>query len=164
MTLLSRKADYALLILAHLYERPEGANARVIADRYGISRSFVANILKELAGKGFLASHRGVKGGYSLQRSLKEITLAALLDTIGESFKLTMCADHSAGDEVCTLEGCCPVQSPLTKIHERLTAVLRDVTLADLVHRHEPVGRAAATLLPLLTIHQPNPPSLRAEC
>src|SRR5438876_12299057 len=89
MTLLSRKADYALLILAFLYERPEGANARIIADRYGLSRSFVANILKELAGKGFLTSHRGVKGGYTLLRSVKEITLANLLDAIDANLKPT---------------------------------------------------------------------------
>jgi Rrf2 family transcriptional regulator, cysteine metabolism repressor len=156
MTLLSRKADYALLILAFLYERAEGANARTIAERYSLSRSFVANILKELAGKGFLTSHRGVKGGYALLRSVKEITLANLLDAIDENFKLTICASHEPTDEVCSLEPCCPVKTPLAEIHRRLSAVLRDVTLADLFHRHEPVGRAAATLLPLLTIHHPS--------
>ena len=68
MTLLSRKADYALLILSHLHRRPEGATARAIADKFELSRAFVANILKELCNKGFVVSHRGVKGGYSLGR------------------------------------------------------------------------------------------------
>ena len=155
MTLLSRKADYALLILVRLYERPEGENARTIAERYGLSRSFVANILKELAGKGYLTSHRGVKGGYTLLRSVREVTLAELLESLDEGFQLTVCSTHTVGQDVCSLETSCPVKGPLNEIHRRLTAVLRDVTLADLFHRHEPVGRAAATLLPLLTIHHP---------
>ena len=36
MTLLSRKADYALLILSYLHDRP--GTARAIADKFGISR------------------------------------------------------------------------------------------------------------------------------
>src|SRR5262245_47070916 len=44
MTLFSRKADYALLILSYLFRRPEGGNARAIAEQYGLSRAFVANI------------------------------------------------------------------------------------------------------------------------
>ena len=62
-TLLSRKTDYALLILSHLSERPAGGSAREIADRFGLSKAFLANILKELCQKGFVSSHRGVKGG-----------------------------------------------------------------------------------------------------
>ena len=156
MTLLSRKADYALLILAHLYERPEGANGRAIAERYGLSKSFVANILKELAHKGYLSSTRGVKGGYALLKPVREITLAELLEAINEGFQLTVCSTHTVGRDTCDFESSCPVKTPLAAIHHRLNAVLRDVTLADLFQRHEPVGRAAATPLPLLTIHHPN--------
>ncbi|CAN5331945.1 Rrf2 family transcriptional regulator [soil metagenome] len=159
MTLLSRKADYALLILAYLHGRSEGANARVIADRYSLSRSFVANILKELAGKGYLSSHRGVKGGYFMLRPAREISVADLLATIDENFQLTVCSDHhKPTSEICTLESTCPVKGPLAAIHHRLMSVLRDVTLADLFDRNEPVGRAAANLLPLLTIPVPESP------
>ena len=81
MTLLSRKADYALLILSFLYQRKEGGTAHVIADQFDLSRPFVANILKELCAKGFLTSRRGVKGGYSLARDVATISLAELLET-----------------------------------------------------------------------------------
>ena len=73
MTLLSRKADYALLILSFLHQRPEGENARAIAEKFGLSRPFVANILKELCQKGFVTSHRGVRGGYVLKRSAEAV-------------------------------------------------------------------------------------------
>lgn len=159
MTLLSRKADYALLILAHLHGRSEGANARVIAERYQLSKPFVANILKELTNKGYLEGHRGVKGGYVMRRPAREITLADLLAAIDEHFQLTVCNHHdSPVHEGCTLEATCPVKGPLAAIHARLMGVLHDVTLADLFDRNEPVGRAAATLLPLLTIPVPESP------
>jgi DNA-binding IscR family transcriptional regulator len=45
MTLLSRKADYALLILSYLHDKPVGGNARSIAEKFNLSRPFVANIL-----------------------------------------------------------------------------------------------------------------------
>src|SRR5262249_10900897 len=45
MTLMSRKVDYALLILCHLHRLPAGACAREIATRFRLSRAFVANIL-----------------------------------------------------------------------------------------------------------------------
>ena len=58
MTLLSRKADYALLILSYLHQKT--GTARAIAEKHGLSQSFVANILKELCHRGFVAGHRGV--------------------------------------------------------------------------------------------------------
>jgi Rrf2 family transcriptional regulator, cysteine metabolism repressor len=160
MTLLSRKADYALLILAYLNGRGEGANARVIAERYGLSKSFVANILKELAGADFLISQRGVKGGYTLKHPAREINLADLLAAINENFQLAVCNHHDAPalHETCTLEPTCPVKGPLANLHNRLMSVLREVTLADLFDQNEPVGRAATTLLPLLTIPAPESP------
>ena len=44
MTFLSRKADYALLILSQLSQSAEGLSARAIAEKYELSRAFVANI------------------------------------------------------------------------------------------------------------------------
>ena len=91
MTLMSRKADYALLILSYLYQHTEGGTARAIAEQFGLSRAFVANILKELCNEGFVASHRGVKGGYALARDASTISLAELLETVEDGFRLTVC-------------------------------------------------------------------------
>ena len=52
------QGGYALLILAFLYHRSEGGCAREIADRFGVSRAFVANILKVLCGKGLQVAKR----------------------------------------------------------------------------------------------------------
>jgi Rrf2 family transcriptional regulator, cysteine metabolism repressor len=132
MTLLSRKADYALLILSHLHHATDGGNARAIAGRFKLSQPFVANILKELCQKGFVTSTRGVKGGYALAKPSSGVTLAQLLEAIEDGFRLTVCADHPASAPACDLSAVCPVKGPMNEIHRRLMGVLRGVTLAEL--------------------------------
>jgi Rrf2 family cysteine metabolism transcriptional repressor len=152
MTLLSRKADYALLILSYLHQK-HGGTARAIAERFGISRAFVANILKELCQNGFVDSHRGVKGGYALARDAETITLAELLESIEDGLRLTMCnpGAHLKHDS-CSLMGVCTVKGPIAEVHHRLLEVLRGVTLAELF---DPSGKlpqpSALYALPLVT-------------
>lgn len=132
MTLLSRKADYALLILSYLHERPVRGNARAIAEQFGLSRAFVANILKELCQKGFVASHRGVKGGYALARPAESISLAELLETVDDGFRLTTCSPTDHADDGCSHASTCTVKGPMAEVHRRLLAVLEGVSLAEL--------------------------------
>lgn len=148
MTLLSRKADYALLILSHLHQRQAGGTARAIAERFGLSRAFVANILKELCQNGFVASQRGVKGGYTLARPAADVTVGSLLGAIDERFQLTVCSSHGhADDSACAVEQSCPIKGPLAEMHARIMAVLDGVTLADLFRPTD-----AAPLLELITL------------
>jgi Rrf2 family protein len=139
MALLTRKVDYAILVLSHLHQRPEGGCAREIAARFALSRAFVANILKELCHKGYVASHRGVKGGYVLQPAADRVNLADFIEAMDDPFHLTVCTEVTAGDG-CTISAHCPVRAPLAEIHHRIREVLRTVTLADLFNRTGPVG------------------------
>lgn len=135
MSLMSRKVDYALLILAHLDQHPEGGCARAIADRYSLSKGFVANILKLLCHKGFVVSHRGVKGGYHLSRPAADVSLAELMESLDESFSLAEC-NHVPYRESCTLTAVCPVKGAIAEVHRRIRDVLRGVTLAEIFHNH----------------------------
>jgi len=131
MTLLSRKVDYALLILSYLHHRADGGCAREIAERLSLSRPFVANILKRLCSEGFVAGRRGVKGGYVLRRPAEQVCLAELMESLGEPFHLAEC-NRTNADAVCALASACPVRNAVGRLHERLLAVLRTVTLAEL--------------------------------
>jgi Rrf2 family protein len=146
MTLLSRKLDYALLILAFLYYRSGGGSAREIAGWFGLSRAFVANILKELCHQGFVSSQRGVKGGYSLERPMQHTSLADLMDALGEPFYFAECnrVDPVLG---CSFVHVCPIQGPIAEIHNRMRDVLRNVKLADLFPSALSVGSEQARQL-----------------
>ncbi|MCU0705961.1 MAG: Rrf2 family transcriptional regulator [Fimbriiglobus sp.] len=151
MTLLSRKADYALLILQYLHVHGSG-NAREIHEKFHLSKAFVANILKDLGKAGFVSSTRGVKGGYVLARASATVTLAELIETLEDGFKLTVCNDHNPAGE-CEVAHVCPVKAPMIEIHRRIMDMLRGVTLAD-VFAPPPVPPVPA--LATLGIRTPN--------
>src|SRR5262245_55144407 len=147
MTLLNRKTDYALLILWFLDQRPQGGSAREIAARFGLSRAFVANILKELCQRGFVTSHRGVKGGYVLLRPADEVNLVELIEALEEPVRTAVCTgSHPPGDG-CTLMAVCPVKWAIAAVHQRIFDVLRTVTLAELF-RSAPPGPVPPVLIP----------------
>jgi Rrf2 family protein len=151
MTLLSRKTDYALLILWYVHTHPEGGCARTIAENFGLSKAFVANILKELCQKGFVSSHRGVKGGYVLQRAADEISLAELLESLEDGFQLANCNNHvhaEGGADECTVLHICPIRGPIAEVHRRILDTLRTMTIAELFRGNLP----AATFLPVLSV------------
>ena len=132
MALLNRKTDYALLILTHLDQEAGGACARTIAERFHLSKAFVANILKELAQKNFVVSERGAKGGYVLARPAREMTLADLFAAFEEGFRLTSCCHATGEGEDCVAAKVCHLRDPMRELHRRLLEVFRGITLADL--------------------------------
>lgn len=154
MTLLSRKADYALLILSYLHNNSQGGSAYKIADQFHLSQAFAANILKELCQKGYVASHRGVKGGYTLLRPAEQASLADLIDALDEPFSLAAC-NHGETDDGCGMEATCAIKGPIADVHHRIREVLRTVTLADLFRPAPADANAGPQLLP--------PPTLRRD-
>jgi Rrf2 family protein len=131
MPLLNRKVDYALLILCFLHHKAEGGCAREIAQRFGISRPFVANILKDLCQQGYVHSHRGVKGGYLLVAQMATRTLADLIDALDDTVQLAEC-NTDEPEACCSLAAQCPIRVPIGEVHRRIREVLESVTLADL--------------------------------
>src|SRR5947207_3260209 len=130
MALLTRKVDYAIVVLSYLHHKPEGGCAREIAARFGLSRAFVANILKLLCHKGFVTSHRGVKGGYVLERLAEEVNLAELMEALDDSFHLAECTKENT-EHLCSLTHVCPVRGAIGEVHRRIRELLRNVTLAE---------------------------------
>lgn len=131
MPLLNRKVDYALLILCYLHHKSEGGCAREIATRFGLSRPFVANILKDLCQQEYVHSHRGVKGGYVLKPQAGDHTLADLIDALDDSVQLAEC-NTVPPDGCCDLLDVCPIRTPIGEVHRRIRDVLESVKLADL--------------------------------
>lgn len=128
MTLLNRKVDYALLILCYLYHQADGGSARAIAEHFGLSRAFVANILKDLCQQWFVVSERGVHGGYRLHPAAARRTLAELIDALDSPVRLAECND---APDCCSLAPACPIRAPIAEVHNRIRAVLATVRLEE---------------------------------
>lgn len=134
MLRMSRKLDYGLLVLSHLVgQGPTGASARDIAERFGISQAFVANVLKALAQSGLVRSFRGVHGGYTLARAPARITMLDVLGALEGPFAWAECSQRPADSQRdCELVAVCPVCEPIKNLHHRIEELLRSTTLADI--------------------------------
>src|SRR5205807_6404085 len=75
--LLTRRACYGLLAAQHMAEHAgEGSfSANDLAELYGLPHEALAKILQRLAAAGLLMSHHGIKGGYTLARDPRYISV-----------------------------------------------------------------------------------------
>ena len=75
--LLTRRACYGLLAVQHLAEHAgEGSfSANDLAEFYGLPHEALAKILQRLATAGVLMSHHGIRGGYTLSRDPRYISV-----------------------------------------------------------------------------------------
>jgi Rrf2 family protein len=123
-----KRAEYALIALAHLAQRPDGiTSAREIAQSHRLPLPLLMKLLKCLHHQGLVKSIRGVRGGYQLQVDLRTVSLDDLLQmlrpspVIAEDQAALRGLPFAAGD------------SPLTALRYKMQRFVRDVKLSDLV-------------------------------
>ena len=83
--LLTRRACYGLLAAQHLAEHAaEGSfSANDLAELYGLPHEALAKILQRLVTAGLLMSHHGTKGGYTLARDPRYISVFDVIKASG---------------------------------------------------------------------------------
>src|SRR5271165_4025777 len=97
MIILSKLADYGVIVATHLAAFPERQlNAAAVAEDVRLPRATVAKILKALAHAGLVAATRGATGGYRLARDPRSISVAEVVAAIDGDIGLTQCSIHTA--------------------------------------------------------------------
>jgi Rrf2 family protein len=136
MLKLTKKADYGLIALKHLAEAAgdgdsfASCSAKDIADAYDLPQEALAKILQRLAKNGFLISHHGTNGGYTLSRKAKDISAFEVIRAIDGPLFITACStDH--GD--CQQSSKCNVREPLAKVSHSIREVLSKISIADMM-------------------------------
>jgi Rrf2 family transcriptional regulator, cysteine metabolism repressor len=78
---LSRKSEYACLAMIDLAEHSGGPHVKIreIAERQGIPREFLVQILLRLKSAGYVRSARGAAGGYQLAKEPEAISVAEVV-------------------------------------------------------------------------------------
>ena len=130
MLKLSRKTDYAIVLLDHLGEAGDYVSAHKVATHYKLPYSMVANILKQLVSSGLIESTRGQHGGYMLARSAHEIKLSEIIEVTDSPFSLVECAHD---EDLCEVQQCCPIQLPLVALHKKIQKFFEETTLATII-------------------------------
>jgi len=132
MLRLSKKADYALIAMKHLAQKGLGAHsssAREIAEQYDIPIELMAKVLQRLVRTGLLVSTQGTRGGYTLSRAPKTISVADVIQAIDGPLAVTACSDSN---NECEQYNKCSIRDPLWQIRERIVAALGTVTLSEM--------------------------------
>lgn len=131
MIILSKLADYGVIIAAHLAAGPERQmTAAALAQEARLPRATVAKVLKALAHAGIVAGARGAAGGYRLARPASSISIAEVVASIDGAIGLTQCTSHEGA---CKRSDFCPTRPHWHRINEAVGTALGAVTLADML-------------------------------
>ena len=129
MLKLSKKTDYAIILLCHLGDVESPVSAQEIAGNYQLPQPMVANILKQLGAAGLIESVRGQHGGYKLAKPADAITLSDIISATDNPFKLVECAH---GEELCKVQFC-PTSRPLVALHRSIHSFMEEMTLSMII-------------------------------
>jgi len=130
MLKLSKKTDYAIILLTHLGEQESPVSAQEVATFYKLPYPMVANILKQLVSSGLIESTRGQRGGYVLARSAEEINLSEIIRITDSTFELVECVHD---EDLCKVHQCCPTRRPLIALHQKIKQFVEETTLAAII-------------------------------
>ncbi len=148
MIILSKLADYGVIVATHLAADPDRQlTASALADETMLPRATVAKILKALAHAGLVTATRGAAGGYRLARRANAISVAAVVAAIDGDIGLTQCSVHVAE---CTRTNFCPTRPHWAAINLAVAQALAAVSLDAMITPAAFVPRR-----PAATVHAP---------
>lgn len=143
MIRLSKLSDYAVLLMSRMAHAPGAVhNAVDLAQGTGVPTPTVSKLLATLTRGGLLTSARGAKGGYTLARPARDITVAAIISAIDGPIAITSCLEHPGS---CGVETLCSSRSGWATINRAISGALEGVSLADLAApiQFPPIARPA---------------------
>ena len=135
--LITRECDYAVRVIRAL-SGEERLSLNDICEREEITAPFAYKILKKLQKAKIVRGYRGVHGGYSLKKSVSEITLLDVYLEIDPGMYIIECMHPKkkcCRDE--KLDGGCEVHQELLRIQERLQDMLSERSLQEILGESE---------------------------
>ncbi len=133
MLKINKKVEYALMALKFMADKQETTltSAREICDVMGTPFDTTAKVMQLMNNQDILKSVKGIKGGYSLNKPLSEITYMELVRLIEGRPKIGRACISSKG--TCELINKCNISTPVERLNLKLNSVLEKMTLADLL-------------------------------
>jgi Rrf2 family iron-sulfur cluster assembly transcriptional regulator len=130
---LSTKGRYAVTAMMDLaIHHEEGAVTLAdISEAQGISLSYLEQLFARLRKHGLVEGIRGPGGGYQLSRPPEEISVAEVIDAIGEGIDVTLCG----GQTNCQDGERCLTHELWQQLGSRIQDFLAGVTLASFLER-----------------------------
>ena len=132
MLSLSKKTDYALLVLTTLAQQPKDyVSLRELAIKKQMPYRFLAQVARALVHDGLIVSREGSGGGYRLNKPAKKISVSDVVTAIEGGVALASCLSHSETE--CALATNCPLKKGMPSIQRMVLKTLTKKTVADLL-------------------------------
>lgn len=131
---ITREGDYGIRSVLYLSRQPFKKISFVneISEEYRIPRSFLAKILQKLVKAKLVRSYRGVKGGFSLAKQAREITILDVIEAIEGKIHLNICLQDK---KKCSFSRHCPVHPVWSTVQIRFTEILKKINFEDLARQ-----------------------------
>ena len=138
------KVDYGVRALIDLAQHEESSPIRSadIARRQFVPEAFLDRLLLTMSKAGLVMSQRGPQGGHALALAPDQISLGAVMESMGETETMVGCLDDPSA---CNISPACSQCDIWREVEDAVRQVLDNTTIADLVERladREPVQAA----------------------
>jgi Rrf2 family protein len=128
--ILSKACTYGLLASFYVAKQSNKGyvSIRDMSDDLNISFHFLTKILQKLTASGLMQSHKGPKGGVSLTREARLISLKEIVLTIDGDAVFTQCVLGLPG---CGHQKPCPIHHEWAPVRDNFLKMMANTTLAD---------------------------------
>jgi Rrf2 family protein len=144
--MLTRAADYATRVMVHLATLPAGTRVQraILAQATDVPDSFLSKVLQELVAANFVASKRGVDGGFELAMAPEQISLLDVVQAIEGPLQLNTCV---GADGECHRSVSCAAHLVWIEAQDAVVRVLKSANIASLarltlIRKGAPLDRA----------------------
>lgn len=129
---ITRATEYAIRAVLFMAMQPPGTTVlkKDICREQEITPAFLTKILQPLIKSGIVGSHRGVRGGFYLNKSADSITLLDVIQAEEGDIHLNLCLEEAG---TCQREAYCSVQKVWQEARAGLVETLNSYTFAQLV-------------------------------
>jgi len=131
---ITRQADYAVRAVLHLARingNQRAATSQVAKEQH-IPPSFLAKIISQLSIAGLLHTSRGARGGVTLARDPKDVSLLEVIEAIDGPIMLNECVGENS---ICTFDEDCPLRPVWCEAQEELVNRLKSTNFQQLLEQ-----------------------------
>lgn len=124
--------DYAVRTVLYLGQCKNLASATEISNEMKIPRRYLEKVLSKLKSAEYISADLGVRGGYRLNMTLKELTLGDVISLMENTTKINRCLEE---DAYCNRKAVdyCAVRRYYAKVQEKLENKFFSVSLAEIL-------------------------------
>lgn len=134
MLRVNKKIEYGIIALLYLAQQEDQtASVREMAKTCGIPETLLSKIMQTMKTKGFVQPMYGNQGGYKLTRSLTDINLLEITQTLQGPIQVTECM--GTDNNTCPVKNSCSIISPMNVLNQKIVHLFESTSLEALAQR-----------------------------